>query len=152
VTGRDEPRAGGSTRRVSVGDDDIAKLNHTGTHPVHTDLAIADAITFHKSIGIQREEARLRHLQQYWTSRVRGVPNITLHTPSDPRRSCAIANVGLANLEPQALAKALLERYRIYTVAIDHANVHGVRVTPHLYTTTAELDALVKALKELAAA
>lgn len=80
------------------------------------------------------------------------MPNITLHTPSDPRRSCAIANVGLANLEPQALAKALLERYRIYTVAIDHANVHGVRVTPHLYTTTAGLDALVKALKDLAAA
>jgi selenocysteine lyase/cysteine desulfurase len=30
--------------------------------------------------------------------------------------------------------------------------VHGVRITPHLFTTTAELDALVLALKELAAA
>jgi len=26
--------------------DDISRLNHTGTHPVHTDLAIADAIDF----------------------------------------------------------------------------------------------------------
>jgi selenocysteine lyase/cysteine desulfurase len=29
--------------------------------------------------------------------------------------------------------------------------VHGVRVTPHLFTTKAELDALVKALQEIAA-
>jgi selenocysteine lyase/cysteine desulfurase len=28
--------------------------------------------------------------------------------------------------------------------------VKGVRVTPHLYTTTADLDALVKAIGELA--
>jgi selenocysteine lyase/cysteine desulfurase len=37
-------------------------------------------------------------------------------------------------------------------VAIDTVPVKGVRVTPHLYTTTGELDALVKALGELARA
>ena len=52
-------------------DDDIRKLNHTGTHPVHTDLAINDAIEFHESIGVARKEARLRHLQRYWTDQVR---------------------------------------------------------------------------------
>jgi selenocysteine lyase/cysteine desulfurase len=41
-------------------DTDIMKLNHTGTHPVHTDLAIDDAIAFHETIGIHRKEARLR--------------------------------------------------------------------------------------------
>src|SRR5688500_11319892 len=52
-------------------DADIMKLNHTGTHPVHTDLAIEQAIAFHETIGIARKEARLRHLQTYWTSKVR---------------------------------------------------------------------------------
>ena len=33
-------------------DTDIMKLNHTGTHPVHTDLAIEHAIAFHETIGI----------------------------------------------------------------------------------------------------
>ena len=55
-------------------------------------------------------------------------------------------------MAPAALAAALFDRHRIYTVAIDYAGVHGVRVTPHLYTTTAELDALVQALRTLAAA
>ena len=136
----------------AVPDDDIRKLNHTGTHPVHTDLALADAIVFHESIGGQRKEARLRWLQQYWTSRVRGTPKLVLNTPSDPQRACAIANVGVSGMRPAELAKELLERYRIYTVAIDHPSVQGARVTPHVFTSTSELDALVKALKELAAA
>lgn len=134
-----------------VTDDQIAKLNHTGTHPVHTDLAINDAIDYHLGIGIQRKEARLRYLQQYWTSRVRGVPGIVLNTPTDPARSGAIANVGVTKLTPAALADALFTRYKIWTVAIDSAGVHGTRVTPQLFTTTAELDALIGALKELAA-
>ncbi|NUO00281.1 MAG: aminotransferase class V-fold PLP-dependent enzyme [Saprospiraceae bacterium] len=133
-------------------DNDIRKLNHTGTHPVHTDLTIENAIAFHQKIGSDRKEARLRYLQHYWTDQVRGLPNIVLNTPSDKTRSCAIANVGIASMKPAVLAKTLLEKYKIWTVAIDYANVHGVRITPHLYTTPGELDVLVKALKELAGA
>jgi selenocysteine lyase/cysteine desulfurase len=136
----------------SVPDTDIRKLNHTGTHPVHTDLTIDNAIAFHEAIGIQRKEARLRFLQTYWTSRVRGVPNIVLNTPSDPRRSCAIANVGVKNVLPGDLAKTLLQKYKVWTVAINTANVQGVRITPHVYTTTDELDVFVRALKEIAGA
>jgi selenocysteine lyase/cysteine desulfurase len=131
---------------------DIMKLNHTGTHPVHTDLAIADAIAFHRSIGSERKEARLRHLQRYWTQKLRGTRNVVFCTPAEAHRACAIATVGIAGLRPAELAKALLERHRIFTVAIDHAGVRGVRVTPHLFTATGELDALVRALLELAAA
>jgi len=132
-------------------DDDIRKLNHTGTHPVHTDLTLPDTIRFHNMIGIARKEARLRYLQTYWTSKVRQLPNIILNTPADPTRACAIANVGVRGLTPGQLAKTLLDKYRIWTVAISNTNVQGVRVTPHLYTTTADLDAFVKALTELAA-
>ena len=79
-----------------------------------------------------------------------GAPGITLNTPTDRARSCAIANVGVAGHAPAALADTLFNRYRIWTVAIDGAGVRGVRVTPHLFTSTGELDALVKALRELA--
>ena len=131
--------------------DDIRKLNHTGTHPVHTDLGIENAIVFHEAIGIARKEARLRYLQRYWSDKVRGLPRILLNTPADPARSCGIANVGVAGMKPGDLAKTLLDRYKVWTVAIDGAGVHGVRVTPQVYTSVAELDAFVRALKELAA-
>jgi selenocysteine lyase/cysteine desulfurase len=129
----------------------IGKLNHTGTHPCHTDLAIGDAIDFHQSIGVARKEARLRWLQQYWTSRVRGKPRIVLNTPADPARSCAIANVGIEGMTPAELGRALFDRYKVWTVAINNAGVRGVRVTPQLFTTAGELDVLVGALLELSA-
>ncbi len=130
-------------------DDDIRKLNHTGTHPVHTDLTISDAIDFYQKIGVSRKEARLRYLQEYWTKQVRDLPNIIVNTPADSQRAGAIANVGIKTIKPANLAKILLEKYKIWTVAIDYANVQGCRITPNVYTTTAELDVFVAALKAL---
>jgi selenocysteine lyase/cysteine desulfurase len=133
---------------TAFADDDIRKLNHTGTVPVHTDLAVQDAIDFYEMIGPARKEARLRYLQNYWTSKVRDLPHIDLNTPADPARACGIANVGIKGMKPADLAKTLLEKYKIFTVAIDYANVHGCRITPNVYTSVEELDIFVNALKE----
>jgi selenocysteine lyase/cysteine desulfurase len=129
--------------------DDISRLNHVGTHPVHTDLTIADAIDFYNIIGIDRKEARLRFLQNYWTSKVRDLPNVILNTPADPARSCGIANVGIKGMKPADLSDKLFKNYKIYTADIDGAGVHGCRITPNVYTTTSDLDVLVQALKEI---
>jgi selenocysteine lyase/cysteine desulfurase len=136
----------GDTTRA---DDDIRKLERIGTHPSWTMLTIADAIRFHTMIGAARKEARLRYLQQYWTDKVRGIPKVYLNTPAG-MRACGIANVGITGMTPGALATALFDKYNIYTVAIDTVAVKGTRVTPHLYSTFADLDILVKALGELA--
>jgi selenocysteine lyase/cysteine desulfurase len=132
-------------------DDDIRKLNHTGTHPAATDLAIVDAIRFHEAIGIQRKSARLHYLQRYWTDKLRGTKRVVINTPERPERSCAVANVGIEGMPPADLAKNLLDKYRIFTVAIDGAGVHGVRVTPQVFTTVRELDLLVGAVREIGA-
>jgi selenocysteine lyase/cysteine desulfurase len=137
---------------MGAADTDIRKLNHTGTHPVHTDLAIEDAIAFHEGIGIARKEARLRWLQQYWTTRVRGLPRVRLFTPADPARTGAIANVGVDGVKPGDLATRLMREHKVFTVAIDAPGVQGVRVTPQLFTTTAELDALVVGIRAIAGA
>jgi selenocysteine lyase/cysteine desulfurase len=129
--------------------DDIARLNHTGTIPVATDLAIADAIDFYHMIGAERKEARLRYLQQYWTSRVRKLSHVIVNTPEDPKRSCGIANAGVKGKSPAELAKILIDKHKIYTVAIDRPGVQGCRITPNLYTSIQDLDALVKALNSL---
>jgi len=129
--------------------DDISRLNHIGTHPVHTDLAIVDALEFYDIIGAERKEARLRFLQNYWTSKVRDLPNVIVNTPADPVRSCGIANAGIRSMKPSDMGDVLFKKYKIYTAPIDGAGVHGCRITPNVYTTTAELDMLVEALAEL---
>ncbi|CAM4334248.1 aminotransferase class V-fold PLP-dependent enzyme [Zobellia roscoffensis] len=130
---------------------DIARLNHTGTIPVYHDLTIENAIDYYNLLGGKRKEARMRYLQEYWTSKVRNIPGIILNTPQEPYRACGIANVGIEGMEPADLAKKLLDDYRIFTVAVKYANVNGCRITPNVFTTTDELDTFVKALKEMAA-
>lgn len=125
---------------------DISRLNHIGTNPAHTVLAINDSLDFYNLMGKDRKEARLRYLQNYWTSRVRDLPHVVVNTPADPARSCAIANVGIKGMKPSDLCDQLFGKYKIYTVPIDGAGVHGCRITPNVYTSTAELDVLVKAL------
>jgi selenocysteine lyase/cysteine desulfurase len=52
-------------------------------------------------------------------------------------------------MKPADLGDILFSKYTIYTAPIDGAGVHGCRITPNVYTTTADLDVLVKALTEL---
>lgn len=131
-------------------DDDIFKLGHTGTHPVYHDLSILNAIDYYLKIGPERKQARLRYLQRYWSEKVRNIPNILVNTPVEEHKSCGIANVGIRNMKPAELAKTLMDKYKIFTVAIDGHGVHGCRISPNVYTTTDELDVFVAALKEMA--
>jgi selenocysteine lyase/cysteine desulfurase len=59
--------------------------------------------------------------------------------------------VGIEGMTPGDLAKRLMDEFKIFTVAIDGADVHGCRITPNVYTTLDELDQFVTALKKLAA-
>ena len=79
-----------------------------------------------------------------------------------PKRSrakaCAIAFRGcdvaitnnLAGVKPSALADALFDKYKIHVVGVSWENINTVRVTPHVYTTLADLDKLVGAIQAIA--
>ena len=128
---------------------DIKRLNHIGTHPVHTDLAISNSIDYIKWIGMERKENRMRFLQRYWSDQLRNIKNVVVNTPIDMQRSCGIGNVGLTNMSPSKMENILFDKYNIFTVAIDYANVKGCRISPNIFTTTEELDVFVKAVKEM---
>jgi selenocysteine lyase/cysteine desulfurase len=131
-------------------EDDIGRLNHIGTHPVHTDLTINDAMDYLDLIGMERKEQRMRFLQRYWSDALRGTKNMIINTPMEAHRSCGIANVGIESMKPADLAKTLLDEFKIFTVAIDQDNVQGCRITPNVYTTTKELDHFIYVMKTLA--
>ena len=98
-------------------------------------------------------------MMQYWTSRVAGIqelnaktPKLIINTPwGDPTRCGAIANVAVEGFTPAKLAETLFSKYRIFTVAIEHPAINGVRITPHLSNSLEDLDALVNALMEISA-
>jgi selenocysteine lyase/cysteine desulfurase len=131
-------------------DADIRKFEEIGTHPASVRVAIGDALAFHHGVGGARKEARLRYLKDYWTERLRQLPKVRFHSSFDPRQSCALFNVALEGVEPQALASFLWERHRILVAPITHPECSGVRVTPNLYTTLEELDRFTEVMERVA--
>ena len=127
----------------------IAYLNHIGTHPAATDLAVLNAIEFHNKIGGKRKEDRLRYIQHYWSDQVRDLPGVVVNTPKELQRSCGIGNVGLEKTNPGDMGTILMEKYKIFTAPIDGAGVKGCRISPNVYTSENELDKLVAVIKEM---
>jgi isopenicillin-N epimerase len=129
---------------------DIRKFEEVGTHSAAPRLAIGEAILFHQGLGAARKEARLRRLSRHWMNQLKGVPGVSFNTSFDPRQSCAIANVSVAGTEPGALCSHLMARHKIFATPIVHEEFKGVRVTPNVYTTLAELDRFCEVLAGIA--
>ena len=130
-------------------DADIRKFEEIGTHPAANHNAIAEALVFHRGIGIERKAARLRYLRDRFLRRLAAQPRVTVHTSFDPAMSCGIGNLQVQGVDSVALAKHLFDAHRIIVVPIKHAEFEGLRVTPCVYTTLDEADRFAEAIERV---
>ena len=126
--------------------DDIRKFEALGTRPMYIEQAIGKALDYHDMIGSERKEKRLHYLKNYWFNKVKDNAKIRLNTSFDPKWGCAIGSVAVEGKQPQELDNFLLSKFKVHTVAINWENIHGVRVTPNVYTTIKNLDVLVEGI------
>jgi selenocysteine lyase/cysteine desulfurase len=132
-------------------DGDIRKFEEIGTHPAANHNAIAEALVFHRGIGIERKAARLRFLRDRWMKRLAGQPRVRVHTSFDPAMSCGIGNVQVEGVDSVKLGQHLFDTRRIIVVPIKHDEFEGLRVTPCVYTTTDEIDLFAEAMEQVIA-
>jgi selenocysteine lyase/cysteine desulfurase len=130
-------------------DADIRKFEEIGTHPAANHNAIAEALAFQEGIGLPRKAARLRYLRDRWMRRLDGQKGVRIFTSFDPAMSCAIGNVGLEGVEPARLAAHLWDRRRIIVTPIVHEEFQGLRITPNVYTTLADVDAFSQEMERV---
>ena len=130
---------------------DIRKFEEIGTHPAANHNAIAEAMTFHEGIGVERKAARLRYLRNHWATRLAQHPRIRIHTNLDAAHSCAIGTVQIAGVPTAKVVTRLWDSWRIIATPIVHAEYEGVRVTPNVYTTLEEIETFAAAMERIAA-
>ncbi len=142
---------------LSVDNPDYAPTDIRARIPVGTtnfaaELTVPAAVAFHRAIGPAQKEAHLRALRNSWVDRARTLPGLDITVPADPALSCAITSFRIRNMRTEADAKRvadrLLTQHRILTVVrTGIAAGPALRITPGLYTTPADIDALVTALE-----
>jgi selenocysteine lyase/cysteine desulfurase len=135
---------------------DIRARVHTGTPDYAAQLTVPAALSFQAAIGGARREARLRALRDRWVHQVIGLPKVQILTPEEPGMHGAITAFRLrgrtSHDDNVALAKALLDKHRIFTVHRDGlASGSCVRVTPALASRMSDCDALAAAIRSLVA-
>jgi selenocysteine lyase/cysteine desulfurase len=132
-------------------DTDMRKFEHQGTRPIHSLMTLPTAIALHHNIGSNLKMQRLKYLMRSCCERIADHPGIAINTPWNREdANSAIVNVAVKGFTPQQLADRLLKEFSIFTVAIDHPAVKGVRITPHVFTSVQDVVTLADALIQLA--
>jgi selenocysteine lyase/cysteine desulfurase len=128
---------------------DIRKFEEVGTHPDANHNAIAEALTCHQKIGVERRAARMRYLTDHWANRLEKHPRVKILTSRLPNQSWGLANISLQGVDSQKAYETLWSKYRIITASIKHAEYQSLRITPDIYTTLEELDTFGDAIEEM---
>jgi isopenicillin-N epimerase len=122
-------------------DDNIRKYEEIGTHPAANHNAISAALAFHRAIGSERKIARLRYLRDRWAKQLLAASDrVKVPTQINTPYSGAIALVSVEGLDASKFSTWLLDKHRIVTTPINHAEFSGLRITPNVYTTVDEVD------------
>jgi selenocysteine lyase/cysteine desulfurase len=128
--------------------ENVRKYEEIGTHPAANHNAISVALAFHQAIGAERKVARLRYLRDRWARPlVAESDRVKMLTPIDSDNSAGIGLVHVEGIDPGKLGAWLMDRYRIVSTPIVHPEFNGLRVTPNVYTTPAEVDTFTEAMR-----
>lgn len=124
-----------------------------GTYPEPIMAAIPAAIDLHENIGASRKADRLRHLTRYWRRKVEALPGVRFYTTEAPESSCGLAVFEVGGVDSDKLRDHLWDRHRIVVQSMQGkgraSEIHGIRVTPNVYTLVTDLDRLVNALERV---
>jgi selenocysteine lyase/cysteine desulfurase len=132
--------------------DDIRARLPTGTVDFAARLTVPTAIEVLGDIGLERKYGYLKHLRNRWVEGVRAIPGLTLMLPDEPGNYGAISAFrlpGMATIEQARRAQqTFVQKHGVLVVAkAGLAAGPGLRVTPALFNTAAEIDRLVAAIQ-----
>jgi selenocysteine lyase/cysteine desulfurase len=128
------------------------KLEGFGQRDEPALATLGAAMKFQDEIGRGVIETRSRQLAQRLVAGLQSINGVTLWTHPDATRSAAIIAFKPGGIEPRRLVTALYEKDRVVGAATGGTERPGVRLSPHFYNTTDEIDRAVAAVRKHMAA
>lgn len=110
-------------------------------------IAFGEALRFHDRIGRPVIEQRGRELAQALMEGLRKIEGVKIWTHPDPGRSVAVVSFQPGNLDLRKLSAALYQKERIAGATRGGWDRGGLRLSPHLYNTHADIEKTISAIK-----
>ena len=121
-----------------------------GTNDLPVRAALAASLAFMEEVGIDRVEARTRFLSDYLKRLLADLPGARLVSGATPDTSGPASTIfEIEGVDAVASVPIIAERASIHIDEHRRDGHEAIRVSTHVYNTTAEIDRLVEALAGL---
>ena len=125
-------------------------LSPGGFHAYEHEWALAAAFKFHQQIGRPRVTARIAELNSRCKQGLAAIPKVRVVTPLDPRLSAGIVCFEVAGHDAEEVGRKLVAR-KIVAGASPYLPSYP-RFSPGVMNTPEEVEAAVRAVREIAGA
>jgi selenocysteine lyase/cysteine desulfurase len=122
------------------------RLEAFGQRDEATMIAFAEALAFQTTIGRTAIEDRSKALTQQLLAGLRKLDGFKSFTSIEPDRTGAVVTFVPGALDARKLVAALYQNDKIAVTTGGGQGRSGIRVSPHFYNTTAEVDRVLAAL------
>ncbi|GGL40789.1 aminotransferase class V-fold PLP-dependent enzyme [Planomonospora parontospora] len=120
-----------------------------GYHSFEHRWALAKAVEFHRSIGLDRIAARVRSQADQLKEGLAGLAHVRLVTPRSAELSAGIICCAVQGLEPEAVVQKLAAEHRISAAETPYRESF-VRFGPSIVTSPQEVERAIRAMAALA--
>ena len=123
-----------------------------GTTGLPVQAALAASLDFVETLGIDNIAARTRHLSDQLKARLADMPGATILSGPTPATSCPGSTIfELGGVDAVEAVALIAERASIHIDEHQRDGHNAIRISTHVYNTTAEIDRVAQALAGLAA-
>ena len=133
---------------ASGGWDDLSlgahRLNHMGTLDESRIAGLLAAVEFHRAIGTERIEARVRYLRRRLHAGLGEISGVQVVTPAPESLCAAMVSFRVDGIEAAALQRHLAETANIRTRVIGEYDYGWMRLSTHMYNAPAEIDRVLE--------
>ncbi len=112
-------------------------------------VALEAALDFLHLIGIANVEARLRAVATRLKQELVKIPGLQMKTNLEPELSGGVIKFDLPRVAPKQAYDALWARHRIAMAHTASGDAKGLRFSPHIYNSMAEVERTAAAVREV---
>ncbi len=110
-------------------------------------MAFGAAVDFHMRVGRRRIEKQARTLADALKEGLRKIPGVHLYSPTAPELSSAVVTFRPGEADIQKMYRALYEKHGI-GCAPRGGDKPGLRFSPHIYNSLAQVDQVLRAIHD----
>lgn len=138
--GYTEEGKGGARKFEAYGQRDDARL-----------VALAAVFDFLNVISMKDVEARILELTRHLMTRLSENPRVELRTNRGAELSCGVVKFDVKGVaDVRELDRKLWEKYQMAFSVTASGPARGIRVSPHIYNSLAQMDLVAEAIQKLA--